>query len=282
MSVAARRETPIMDEGLVPSKFYDRAYQEFEVDESGLPDRKIDGGKTLKGKRILSVGCGTGQDIYFLTRDNEVYGIDSSETAVTLARRYGVRAKVGDLEKPLDFKDGEFDVIVCKDILEHLDNPLQLMKEIYRLLREDGYLVVNVPNHFYWHFRIRILFGKNLIWKTLQHDHTRDFKEWDYVHKRFFTYKGFLEFLKTARLKPVRYFWDFGTFSHYNDPYMYYPAVKRKKMEGDRRARRIYLFFYSLLKIYDLLFPLRIRQWVVGLTPGFFSSSFYCWCVREK
>ena len=38
------------------------------------------------------------------------------------------------------------------------------------------------------------------------------------MHIRFFTYKGFREFLESAGLKPVKFYWDFGNLAHYHNP----------------------------------------------------------------
>ena len=47
---------------------------------------------------------------------------------------------------------------------------------------------------------MRILLGKGLIYKCVASDHHRDYEEWDYMHVRFFTYRGFRRFLQAAGL----------------------------------------------------------------------------------
>lgn len=54
-----------------------------------------------------------------------------------------------DLTKPLNFTDGSFDTIILSDVLEHIPNPLELLSEIYRILKDGGVLIGNVP-FYYW------------------------------------------------------------------------------------------------------------------------------------
>ncbi|MBX4210341.1 class I SAM-dependent methyltransferase [Candidatus Parcubacteria bacterium] len=54
---------------------------------------------------------------------------------------------VHDIQKlPLPFKDGEFDVMLCRDILQHVDYT-PILKDLYRILRPGGKLIIRVP-HF--------------------------------------------------------------------------------------------------------------------------------------
>ena len=48
------------------------------------------------------------------------------------------------------FRDGEFDVVTMIHVLEHLPNPRQVIREIFRVLKEDGVLLVVVPNFAGW------------------------------------------------------------------------------------------------------------------------------------
>ncbi|MCI0503519.1 class I SAM-dependent methyltransferase [Candidatus Micrarchaeota archaeon] len=52
-----------------------------------------------------------------------------------------------DIEKGLPFKDGEFDYIVCQDVLEHMSDAGRLMREMHRVLKDGGVLEIRVP-HF--------------------------------------------------------------------------------------------------------------------------------------
>lgn len=53
---------------------------------------------------------------------------------------------LADIEEPLPFEDAFFDIVVCSDVLEHLELPGKTMQEIKRVLISGGKLLVSVPN----------------------------------------------------------------------------------------------------------------------------------------
>lgn len=255
---------------------YNDIYTETEYDFE-LPDYKITGGKSLKDKKILILGVGTGRDTRFLSKANDVYGIDFSSEAIKLACKHGIRGKVGDLSKRLKYQSNFFDIVVAKDIFEHLENPIFLLKEVRRVLKTNGYTVINVPNQFFFGFRLRILFGSNLIWKTLGHDHTKLFNEWDYMHVRFFTWQGFKKFLKIGRFRIVKTFWDFGTLAHYSQPENVFIYLEQKS--GNENLIKV---LKSAWAIFNFSFPRRIRSFIVSLSPSLMCTSFYVWSRKDK
>lgn len=161
-------------------------------------------------KKILNIGCGPGVDIDFLLKtDNEVHGVDISDDALKLANERGIIPCKLDLSssKQLPFEDASFDFIIATDIFEHLFEPLNILADCHRLLKPDGTLIASVPNHFFWKMRLRILKGHNLVIPF----HSNS-KEWDYFHIRFFTSKGFEEFLDIGNFKIIeKYYNQFET-----------------------------------------------------------------------
>jgi len=100
-----------------------------------------------KRGRILDIGCGNGE---FLARikklENEVWGIDVSGEACILARKKkGIRILNKELED-CQFPSNFFDTITMWHVLEHLPNPFIKLREIHRILKKDGILVIEVPN----------------------------------------------------------------------------------------------------------------------------------------
>jgi len=258
---------------------YERAYQDAD-DEYGFPDRKISDGRMLQGKWILSLGSGTGNDVWYLAEENLVVGLDYAVSGLEIGSRHGARGVAGDLNlRPmLPFKGRSFDVVICKDILEHLLEPLAVLQEVQRVLKNDGYVMVSVPNHFYLPLRLRILLGKGLIWKSIGSDHRREYDEWNYMHIRFFTYKGFQRLLKTAGFRPEKWFWDFGNLAHYNNPDMWLEPQLWKKAHGHPLSRRGKLGLYAIRPLWralNLLFPRPLRSAIVALAPGLLCAGFY-------
>lgn len=107
-----------------------------------------------KGK-VLDVGCGPGILINEIIEDKkcEYFGIDISEKMIKKAEdkhkvdkpKKNIHFRVGNAEK-LDFPDKSFDVVIALGLLEYLDNPKDAFKEINRVLKDDGELIVSFCN----------------------------------------------------------------------------------------------------------------------------------------
>lgn len=125
---------------------------------------------------LLDIGCGNGGGSLSLQSQGfAVTGIDLSKVGVAKARKKGLEAIVCDVEA--DNIPGEYDVIVCLEVLEHLQFPLKVLEKLRRNLSRDGELIISFPNEFHLLRRLLILTGK------------QDFSRYDYPHLRFFDRK---------------------------------------------------------------------------------------------
>jgi SAM-dependent methyltransferase len=107
--------------------------------------RSLDTNASEKG-RILDIGAGTGIILKLLQDFGETYGIELSLQAIKyLKRRELKRIISADADDPLPFKDDTFTIITCLDVLEHLEKDVRLLKEMIRVSKPGGYILVAVP-----------------------------------------------------------------------------------------------------------------------------------------
>ncbi|MHA1794031.1 MAG: class I SAM-dependent methyltransferase [Promethearchaeota archaeon] len=107
--------------------------------------------KHVREGRVLDVGCAYGYFLYFLKDDFEVHGCDISFHAINMCRALFKGACneddfiVHDIQSPLPFPKGYFDVIICHDVLEHVPGILKAVKNIHECLRDGGILFLRIP-----------------------------------------------------------------------------------------------------------------------------------------
>lgn len=113
---------------------------------------------------VLDVGCANGaHTVSAATRAGRVFGMDYDVgqlgVAAVSARRRGldnVHVFAWDLTRPFPFADGTFDVALLLDVIEHLDARREVLREIRRVLKAEGRLLVSGPNReTTWRRRLR-------------------------------------------------------------------------------------------------------------------------------
>lgn len=105
-------------------------------------------GVQLNERRVLDAGCGTGHLLLELQRraePHEFCGMDFSPQAVQRTSRFcpTVRCRQHDLYEPLG---EQFDVIFCLEVLEHLLHPARALHNLLAATREQGAVILTVPN----------------------------------------------------------------------------------------------------------------------------------------
>ncbi|OFX56525.1 MAG: hypothetical protein A2046_14280 [Bacteroidetes bacterium GWA2_30_7] len=95
---------------------------------------------------MLDIGCGQG---YFLEvakkRGWNVFGTEYSTNAVKICENKGINMKTGMLNQN-DFEPESFDIVTSFEVLEHINNPREEIKNIYSLLRVGGLFYCTTPN----------------------------------------------------------------------------------------------------------------------------------------
>ena len=101
--------------------------------------------------RILDVGCGTGANLEMLSEFGEAEGVELSDDALEFCRARGLTSvRQGEAEQ-LPYDDQSFDLVTALDLVEHLDDDVQGLREMGRVLRPDGRLLIFVPAfEFLW------------------------------------------------------------------------------------------------------------------------------------
>jgi ubiquinone/menaquinone biosynthesis C-methylase UbiE len=104
------------------------------------------------GGRLLDIGCGTGRHAVPLALGGfDVVGVDFAPGMLARAagRAAQHRAELDlrqvDVRSGLPFPDGSFDAALCSYVLQTIDNPVALLREVRRVLKPDGALLVEVP-----------------------------------------------------------------------------------------------------------------------------------------
>ncbi|MBI2410237.1 class I SAM-dependent methyltransferase [Candidatus Kaiserbacteria bacterium] len=119
--------------------------------------------KKLDPERILDAGCGEGFTLEKLRREGigrTLEGVDISEQALALGRKLHPRLfpKKGSVYE-LPYADKSFDLVICSEVLEHLEHPEKALSELHRVSKR--YCIITVPHEPF--FRLaNFLRGKNL------------------------------------------------------------------------------------------------------------------------
>ena len=151
-----------------------------------------------RSSRIFEVGTASG----YLGRElracgfRRLVGLERDPAMAQEAQPHYEAVHVVDLERAASLEAfGEFDVIICADILEHVREPLEQLQRLSRLVRRGGQIVVSVPNAVNWTVRLMVLCGRFEYAERGLLD--RD-------HVRFFTYRTFRRLIERAGLRVQR------------------------------------------------------------------------------
>jgi trans-aconitate methyltransferase len=112
----------------------------------------IDGIMKESVKRILDYGCGTGKIAYLLQQryqDKEIFGADVSDAALDYCRKRGL-TNIFDLKNE-KLPQNTFDLIICFEVLEHIEDEMEFLAQVKELLRTGGMIFMTVPAYdFLW------------------------------------------------------------------------------------------------------------------------------------
>ena len=126
------------------------------------------------GTRVLDVGCGVGQVVARLNEAGfEAYGVDVSQPNIERAKNVCSRCQIYDGKK-LPFADNHFASAGALNVLEHVDEPEEFIRELVRVVAVGGKVVLSSPNFFRvfgyrdYHPHMRGIGNKLRNWKRLR------------------------------------------------------------------------------------------------------------------
>lgn len=144
---------------------------------------------------VLELGCATGFHTKYLKSKKKctVIGNEIDKLASKEARKYAKKVIVGSLNTNEVWKKikelGPYDVVFASSIIEHLDNPWDILRKIHTVLKPKGKLILTVPNIAFWRARLRLFLG---IWEY------EEYGIFDKTHTKFFTVFSMRKALKDA------------------------------------------------------------------------------------
>ncbi len=149
-----------------------------------------------KHKRIIDMAAGIG---LIAKRIKENYNCDLTcndidENCLNQLRRLDVNVTSFDLDtgNALPLENEGFDAVLCLLVLEHIIHTESFIKEMYRVLKKDGFLYVSVPNYASIYYMRQILKGRSF------HDPLDPVDRYEfYAHVQYFTYSTLIDLLRS-------------------------------------------------------------------------------------
>jgi methionine biosynthesis protein MetW len=155
-----------------------------------------------RGEKVLDLASGNSivGSFWASQYGADVTALDLSEAALNDARRRGVKTVIGSVEDKLPFKSATFDTVFWGDNIEHVFAPESILKEIYRVLKKGGRVILSTPNQSYWRYRLYMLLRGEL--PRTEGDVN---KPWAWEHIRFFSPKIIQELLESIGFKQTKF-----------------------------------------------------------------------------
>jgi SAM-dependent methyltransferase len=95
--------------------------------------------------QILDAGCGSGRNMVDFVPLGTVFGLEISDASVDRARNRGVGEVAQCSIASTPFADGQFDAVLCLDVIEHVAEEHEALCELHRIVRPGGRLLITVP-----------------------------------------------------------------------------------------------------------------------------------------
>lgn len=145
------------------------------------------------GGALLDAGCGRGAFIKLAAPlFSRLCGTDLAAPAAEAVRALGFEAVEADVSGPLPLAADSFDACTCLDVIEHVIDPLAALKELHRVIKPGGQLVLSTPNIRCFRHIVKLVFSGRFPLTT-----TYD-AVWGGGHLHYFTRADTLQLLESA------------------------------------------------------------------------------------
>lgn len=174
--------------------------------------------KSLKGTKILEIGCGGGErTIYFKNAGCKVTAIDVVDVRKPNFSD-GWDFLIADGEK-LPFVDESFDAVTSFDVIEHIDKDVLFLSEAYHVCKKGGVFILGTPNRNRLSYKLRQLLGKKIIYPLELGKNC--------IHLREYTMYDLIRLVKKVGFKVIKeeYVW-FGVVEIFG--FRHFPAFLNK------------------------------------------------------
>jgi SAM-dependent methyltransferase len=120
-----------------------------------------------KNVRVLDIGSGFGESLgYHKARGCDVYGVEADENLRRVADKFGYKVHIG-LFDPNKYDTDFFDYVTMDQVIEHVSNPVKILRGIQKVMKPGGVLILGTPNSDSWGAK---LLGRRWIsWHTPYH-----------------------------------------------------------------------------------------------------------------
>jgi len=152
-------------------------------------------------QKVLEIGAGAGNTILYLKQAGlakEVMGVELMRLADSGQEHELIdRFQVADIScEDIDADKSYFDVIICADVLEHLEDPWSCLKRIVEHLKPGGMMIFSIPNFRDWKTLAKIIFRADFAYSN---DGVLD-----KTHLRFFCRKNIVQLVNSAALEVIK------------------------------------------------------------------------------
>ena len=213
-----------------------------------------------KHLNILDYGSGSGGNLPLLEEFGTVVGAENSDLAIELSKQK-LSCEIYKIEdkKPLPFIQSSFDLITLLDVLEHIENDQEFLKNLKSYLKRGGFLLITVPAY-------------KFLWS--EHDEALG-------HFRRYTASELVKKLGSANLVPIHYTYTISFLLPAIIGYRFLKKMFRLVSYKNRQPQTSYIALPAIIN-YVFIFLLKIESILLTYFKIPFGASILILAKREK